>query len=177
MSQALLFLIGASGAGKTAVTKALEGCGIPWLRCYYFDSIGVPSTEIMDRDFGGGENWQSVATARWVDRLAQDHDNSIAVLEGQTRPSFILAALDRAHVRHASIVLLDCDPDVRAARLHGLRNQPELATPQMDGWAIYLRGQADALGLPVVDTSRQPIETVVNELRNQLNALYAKIHS
>jgi hypothetical protein len=68
---ALLFLIGVSGVGKTAVTKTLETRAIAGVRCYYFDSIGVPPIEIMERDFGGGEKWQAMATAHWVDRLVE----------------------------------------------------------------------------------------------------------
>jgi len=61
------------------------------------------------------------------------------------------------------VVLADCGHDERNARLHGPRAQPELATRDMDCWAAYLRGQADALGLHVLDTSR-PIDVTVAEL-------------
>jgi hypothetical protein len=43
----------------------------------------------------------------------------------------------------------------------------------MDSWAAYLRGQADALGLPIVDTTALTVdeaalrlETVVSSLEN-----------
>ena len=175
MTPALFFLIGASGAGKTAVTKAIDARAIPGVRCYYFDSIGVPPTSIMQREFGSGENWQAVATAQCVDRLLASGDGAaIALLEGQTRPSFIQPALKRARVRHARIVLLDCSPDVRAARLCGARGQPELATPRMDAWAVYLRGQADALEMPVVDTSRKSLDAVADEIKDHLDSLRAE---
>lgn len=149
MGPGLLFVIGASGAGKTAALRVLEARRLAGVRCYYFDSVGVPAAEVMEREFGGGENWQSVATARWVERLAANPDRAdVAVLEGQTRPSFIRPALERAGARHAGIVLLDCSAEVRAARLHGPRGQPELATARMDAWAAYLRGQADRSDSP-----------------------------
>jgi hypothetical protein len=44
------------------------------------------------------------------------------------------------------------------------RGQPELANPQMDCWAAYLRGQADALSLSIIDTSNNPIDKSVAEL-------------
>ena len=111
----ILVVTGASGAGKTAAVRALEACAIERLRCFYFDSIGVPSAEVMDRDFGGGEQWQALATAR-------------------------------------------------TERLCGPRGQPELARNRMMAWAAYLRGQADALKLPVIDTTDLPIAQVAERL-------------
>lgn len=175
MQPALLFVIGASGAGKTAAVRTLEARGLPGVRCYYFDSIGVPPTSIMERDFGGGEGWQADATARWVTRLATNGDAAeIAVLDGQTRPSFIRPALARLGVRHARIVLLDCDPAVRSTRLEGPRAQPDLATPAMDAWAVYLRGQADALGLSVVDTTQRSVDAVTDAIQADLELLRAE---
>ena len=175
MTPSLLFVIGASGAGKTAAVQALDARELPGVRCHYFDSIGVPPTEIMERDFGSGEGWQADATARWIARLAADQDAAtVAVLDGQTRPSFIRPALARSDVRHARIVLLDCDPHVRAARLAGPRGQPELATLRMDDWAVYLRGQADALGLSVVDTTQMSVDAVADALAGELALLRAE---
>jgi hypothetical protein len=62
------------------------------------------------------------------------------------------------------MVLLQCAPAVRHARLAGPRGQPELSTPRMDCWAAYLRGQADALDLPVIDTTNVAIDAVVDAL-------------
>jgi len=36
--------------------------------------------------------------------------------------------------------------------------------PQMDCWAAYLRGQADALHLPVIDTTGEGIEAIADAL-------------
>ena len=154
--------------------RALESRALPGVRCHYFDSIGVPPIEIMERDFGSGDGWQAAATAGWVERLALEESAEIAILDGQTRPSFIRAALARTAVRHTRIVLLDCDPRVRTARLAGPREQAELATPRMDAWAAYLRGQVDALELPVVDTTHKSIEAVADEIQGELEALRAE---
>jgi hypothetical protein len=145
MAPAILFVIGASGSGKAAAVRVLEARARSGMRCYHFDSIGVPPPEIMERDYGTGDGWQAAATAQWIERLATNPDGAeIAVLNGQTRPSFIRPVLGSAGVRHARIVLLDCDSRVRAARLAGPRGQPQLATPQIDAWAVYLRREAAA---------------------------------
>lgn len=170
MSSGILFVIGASGAGKTAAVTELAARPSSVARCFYFDSIGVPSAEAMVRDFGSGEQWQTHATKQWVDHLAADGRDDVAVLEGQTRPSFIAAATAGAGSVRTSVVLLDCSPDVRATRL-AVRGQPELASSQMTSWAAYLRGQADALGLAVVDTSALTIAEVADALEQHVARL------
>ena len=168
----LLFLVGASGVGKTATLARLRERHLPGVSCYDFDSIGVPDPATMLRDYGSGERWQEAATTRWVETLLANSDQAaIAVLEGQTRPSFIRAALAHGSPTATSIVLLDCVSDVRVARLSGPRGQPELATAQMDHWAAYLRGQADALGLPVIDTSTLSLDDVTDALAAHVGRL------
>jgi hypothetical protein len=46
----------------------------------------------------------------------------------------------------------------------------------MDAWAAYLRGQADALGLPIIDTTRASPEAGVAQLRAHADALLAGTH-
>lgn len=167
----LLVVTGASGAGKTASLKALEERRYPQTRCLYFDSIGVPPPEEMEREFGSGERWQAYATRKWIARVAADDDAaSVQVLEGQTRPSFVHEALEATPRVRAQVALLDCDPSTRRTRL-AKRGQADLATLQMNAWAAYLRGQADALTLPVVDTSRLSIEEVADALWDLVEGL------
>jgi hypothetical protein len=150
----ILVVTGSSGAGKTAIVTALAARDIPGVRCFHFDSIGVPSPEAMEREHGSGERWQAWATGEWLARLDElPQEVRVAVLDGQTRPQFVFDAAGRAPSRRTHIVLFDCAAEVRDARLRGPRAQPELATERMDHWAAYLRGQADAFGIPVIDTS------------------------
>jgi energy-coupling factor transporter ATP-binding protein EcfA2 len=161
---AIVVLTGASGAGKTTVIEALEALGLPGVGCYYFDSIGVPSPEEMTRRFGGGEQWQAAMTGEWIARLMRNDEGvRVAVLDGQVRPSMVKLEMERQGARRGRIVLADCDHAERNARLRGPRGQPELACGDMDCWAAYLRGQADALGLPVLDTAK-PVDVAVAEL-------------
>lgn len=149
--------------GKTTVAKVLEARA-PWKgHTHYFDTIGVPSPERMESEFGGGEEWQRWATRQWVNRLAEG-DADPQLIEGQTRPSFIREAEEDHPDLDLRIVLLDCSPEVRRHRLTELREAPELATPRMDNWAAYLAAQAHALGLPVVDTSDANPEAIALEV-------------
>ena len=86
------------------------------------------------------------------------------MLDTQIRPHRALEVLSQAAVEYAQIVLVDCDPVKRNERLHVDRGQPELANPQMDCWAAYLRGQADALKLAVIDTSNDSLDQSLIEL-------------
>jgi hypothetical protein len=168
----ILVVTGASGAGKTATVQAIENRRVVGVRCFYFDSIGVPTDEVMERDYGGGEQWQAAATGTWLARLGGLRDDvRVVVLDGQTRPSFDFDAAARAKSRSVRVALLDCSPDTRDARLRGPRQQPELATARMDNWAVYLRGQADALHLPVIDTTALTIGEAADELEVLIRSL------
>ncbi len=87
----------------------------------------------------------------------------VQILDGQTRPSFVRAALDREDLSRVRIVLVECERETRNVRLVA-RGHAELANPGMDSWSAYLRGQADALGLSVLDTTHRAVEAVADEL-------------
>lgn len=178
MTPAILVITGASGSGKTAAVSALAARALPGVRCYYFDSVGVPSPEEMDRDFGGGEQWQAIKTQEWLDRLAADPDGAeVYVLDGQTRPTFVTRAAEQSGIDGVRIVLMDCEPSVRNRRLIELRGQSELANSQMDCWAAYLRGQADALDLPVIDTTDRDIGAVADSLVDHVERARSESHA
>ena len=172
MCASILVVTGASGAGKTATVGALQARGLPGVRCFHFDSIGVAPLDVMERDHGGPERWQAWATEQWLERLARLGDDvRVAVLDAQTRPTTVLAAQGTGTLWRPQVVLLDCSPEVRAKRLRGPRGQPELATAHMDSWAAYLRGQADALALPVIDTSEMTIADAARDLERIVREL------
>jgi len=81
------------------------------------------------------------------------------------RPTFVKEAFSACRVTRGTIVLVDCAPAVRHARLIENRQQPELVTRDMDAWAAYLKGQADALGLPLLDTTTANVVESVAALR------------
>ncbi len=154
---------GASGAGKTTLVRALETRALAGVSCHYLDALGIPSAEVMERDYGGGAAWQEATTRIWIERLSS-LTNRVAVLDGQTRPSAVRAAFRDAGLDHGAIVLIDCAGGERYRRLAGPRGQPELASEEMDTWAAYLRGQADALDLPIIDTTSLTPEAALDQL-------------
>jgi len=161
----IVVVTGASGAGKTTLVRALEARNLPGIQCHYFDSAGVPPPEVMTAEFGSPENWQAATTHRWIAELAkQGGPDGVAVLEGQVRPSVVRAAFARYGVARGGVVLIDCSQEIRDARLRDERRQPGLASPQMAAWAAYLRGQADALDLPVLDTTHLSVADALQDL-------------
>jgi len=169
---AILVVTGAAGAGKTTLVGRLAALGLPGVGCYHFDAIGILSGAEMAARFGSGEALQAWALGEWIVRLARNEDGVwVAVLDAQVRPRAALDALARHGVARAAVVLVDCAYAERNERLRGPRGQPELATPRMDGWAAYLRGQADALDLPVLDTTATSPDEGVATLRTHLAAL------
>jgi AAA15 family ATPase/GTPase len=86
----LIFVIGASGAGKTAALEALEAEKPESIVFCYFDRIDVPSPKEMSRNFRSGEEWQRYMTIEWTRRIKGEHLNhNIVFLDGQARPRFI----------------------------------------------------------------------------------------
>jgi adenylylsulfate kinase-like enzyme len=171
---AILVVTGASGAGKSTLVRGLAALCLPGVGCYEFDTIGIPSEAEIAARFGGGEAFQRWALEVWVERLARNDDRvAVAVLDASVRPRAALDALARHEVARGAVVLVDCGYAERNARLRGPRGQPELATAQMDGWAAYLRGQADALDVPVIDTTGADPAEGVAALREEVVRLRA----
>ena len=75
------------------------------------------------------------------------------VVDGQERLHTMVEAARAAQLASFHMVLIDCDHEERRRRLLEDRRQPELDTRDVYCWAAYLRGQADALGTEVIDTT------------------------
>ena len=162
----LVILTGASGAGKTSIAKEIEKDSR--VLCLFFDSIGVPAIEEMIAKHGSPENWQRWATIEWM-RQIQSYESSKPILfEGQARIAFLTEALSLHPVENSSVVLVDCDDLTRTKRLSRDRKQPELATEQMMNWAAFLRREAQAAKITIVDTSTQSLGESVDQIKELL---------
>ena len=157
---AILIVTGASGAGKTTLTLKLNELAIPGVIGINCDRVKIEVDETA-----GATDQQANILRYWISYLGQaETGTELAVLDTQIRPHRALEVLSEAEIDYAQIVLVDCDPVTRNERLHTDRGQPELANSQMDCWAAYLRGQADALKLPIIDTSNDAMDKSLGEL-------------
>ncbi|HUQ82358.1 MAG TPA: hypothetical protein VM076_14495 [Gemmatimonadaceae bacterium] len=170
----ILVVSGASGVGKTAAVEALGARRLAGVRCFHFDCIGVPDASEMDRDYGGGMQWQEWATREWIAKLRALSDGTrVAVLDGQMHPSAVLGAPSTGAHDDLHVVMLQCARDVRDARLHGPRGQPELASDRMENWASHLVRDAEARGLTIIDTTALDVEAVADRLEAVVRRLGA----
>jgi adenylate kinase family enzyme len=158
---ALAILIGASGAGKTTLADAFAARH-PDVDVLRFDSIGIPSPEVMIAEYGSGEAWQRAMTLRWLRDIAGRLAEVRSILfEGQTRPAFLAEAAAAAGIADYRLILIDCDDATRIRRLGGERGQPELADARMLRWAAWLRAEAQREGHPILDTSAIDVDEAV----------------
>ena len=168
---AIIVLTGASGAGKTTLALKLNELAIPGVKGINCDRVEVDeAADSIDR--------QAHILRYWISHLSQPETGiELAVLDTQIRPHRALEVLSQAAIECAQVVLVDCDPVKRNERLHMDRGQPELANPRMDCWAAYLRGQADALQLPIIDTSNDSIDKSLVELELLVRDLLTRLRS
>ncbi len=158
------FLTGASGVGKTTLVKNLlkkygEESGWQFL---HFDSIGVPTVEVMIEEYGSTEGWQEAMTHKWIDKIQEEHaDKKIVVLEGQAHPKFVQAGFQKYGFGDYELVLVDCSEEDMCFRLTHERGQEELVNQDMKNWLKCLRDESERLDLRIFDTTAMSEEEVV----------------
>ncbi|MEM7702738.1 MAG: hypothetical protein AAF251_12430 [Pseudomonadota bacterium] len=161
----LLILTGASGAGKTTIANRVEDLAGDRVQVFRFDSIGVPSPEEMNAQFGSGEGWQRAMTHQWIERLQSTLGEGTDVLfEGQMKPAFVDEALRKNDIESVECWLVDCGDLARRDRLANERQQPELANQNMMNWARYLREEARAMGVTWLDTDALSCKEAANQI-------------
>lgn len=162
----IFFITGASGVGKTTLVDILSqqytGKGY---RFFHFDSIGVPSDDIMQKEYGSGVAWQKAKTDEWIEKLVRLKTDEKLILEGQVNLQFIRDSFKRHQFKNYCIVLIDCNESIMAQRLAGERGQPELFTSDMKKWRQYLRKQAEELRVEIIDTSNLTTEEALSMLK------------
>jgi energy-coupling factor transporter ATP-binding protein EcfA2 len=169
-SPAILVLTGASGAGKTTLALKLNELAIPGVKGINCDRVKIEADKTAD-----AADRQANILSYWISHLSQPETGiELAVLDTQIRPHLALEVLGQAAIDYAQVVLVDCDPVKRNERLHVNRGQPELANAQMDCWAAYLRGQADALKLSIIDTSNDEMDESLVELELHVRNLLTR---
>jgi hypothetical protein len=163
-NNALYFLTGSSASGKTTLLKGVIASVYPGLMGYHFDDLGVPSLDEMKARYGSSDGWQAANARLWIDKIAALEGAGVVVLDGQVRPTVILQAAREAGFSALHITLIDCSHAERRRRLLETRVQPELDTLDMYAWAAYLHGQADVLGLEILDTTSLSLEEAIRRL-------------
>jgi GrpB-like predicted nucleotidyltransferase (UPF0157 family)/GTPase SAR1 family protein len=151
----VIFLTGASGAGKTTLVNAFSHQSHDQsIVCLHFDSIGVPSVEEMISVYGSPSEWQKAMMYHWAQKIIRDYQNkSLLIIEGQVNLDYIVYAFAGFNIHPYKIILVHCNNATRHHRLHLDRNQPELINDDMDKWAEFLKKQALEKNVTILDTS------------------------
>jgi len=168
---ALYFMTGSCGSGKSTLLAEVKK-ELPGLSAHHSDDLGVPGVEEMIARFGSGDAWQAHRAREWV-RHAADAPG-LTVVDGQVRPKLLVDAAREAGIGSARVVLIDCGHAERRRRLLENRVQPELDVLDTYAWAAYLRGQADVLGLEIIDTTGRPLANSAAELRASITRFAAE---
>ena len=160
----IIFIIGASGAGKTSTLKNLQERYPNDFEYCYFDSVGVPTELERIAKFGSGGNWQKETTKDWVRKIKENFlDSKNVILDGQIRPEYIVEACAENSIENYEVILFDCSDEKRKERLIE-REQPELETENMANWAKFLRNESIARGYRILDNSNFNREQTIQEL-------------
>ncbi len=164
--RAVTFITGASGVGKSTMLAGLAKKYADKDRVFlHFDSIGIPSLEQMNAEYGSPSAWQKAKTYEWIDTLISKYNNKKVFFEGQVNLEFIQKGFRKHDFTDYQIILVDCNEAEMARRLNQ-RGQPELFTEDMKNWLKFLRRQGDALPIPVIDTSARSEEESLQALES-----------
>lgn len=168
----IIFLTGASGAGKTTILNAFNNkFSTSSVACLHFDNIGVPTEQEMIAAYGSGSEWQKAMTYHWIKKLINDYQNkNLLILEGQVNLDFIVSAFEGFNFSQYKIVLAHCENITRHKRLHQDRNQPELINDNMDTWAEFLKKQAIEKQAMILDTTLMNTDEMVSQFEKLIDA-------
>jgi adenylate kinase family enzyme len=125
-SPVILFLIGASGVGKTTIVKTIQAnTTLPATSFFYSDAEKVPSIDGMLEQAGSLERYQELLTHRHVKTITENYSKfSTIIFEGQARFSFIEDACNMYGVKQYKIILIDCTwKDMRCVFVMNENNQ------------------------------------------------------
>ena len=164
----ILTITGASGVGKTSITKALaqQLSDQENIRFFYFDDIGMPDWSKVEDT----KKWQRETTIEWIDRLVKvaRNENVHIVFEGSTEAKFFVQGFEKNNFSDYKVLLFDCDPQTMKGRLHE-RGQPELYTNDMVNWLNYLRNEAISSNVEIIKTDNLSKQEVGQRILEKLS--------
>ena len=160
----IVLITGASGTGKTSLTKALKEQDPHQLSVHYFDDIGIPDTQEMINTYGSIEKWQEETTKIWIRKLSELNEE-IIILEGSFNPSFAISELKTLGTQDYLLICCHTEQKVREKRLLELRQQPELITQDMENYAQFLRLKTLELKGIILNTTDKSLSQLVKKIK------------
>lgn len=167
----LIFILGASGSGKTTNVKNLETKYPNKYHFAYFDQPKVPSGEEVVEKYGGWENWGIQRTNEWVKKIKENYiEQRITIFDVHTKPDNIENACRNFGITDYVVILLNCSNDERKKRLLE-RGQPHLINDSLLEWAQFLRNEAVARNYIVIDNTKLTLEEGLTKVEEKVEEL------
>ncbi len=163
----IIAITGASGVGKTTALKALAEtlADNQQVKIFHFDDMGMPNwDEVPDT-----VKWQEEATVAWIDKLVKiARTEKVHILfEGSTDFRFYIQGFEKNDYNDYKLFLFDCSEETMKNRLIQ-RGQAELYQPQMVGWLNYLRREALAQEIEIINTEQLSITEIRQQIINAI---------
>lgn len=166
MPSPLLILTGASGAGKTTISRAIAH-KYPAVLVLEADALEPPSIEFVESigiTEGAGGSFQRSRALFWIGQLTSVlRAGRPVLLDYQCRIAFLEEALSFHGVAIAKVVLVECTQQEREARLHE-RGSLGLIHEEMQNWSRYLHREAVEAGIQILNTFDLPVHESVRSL-------------
>lgn len=167
----LIFVLGASGSGKTSNVKNIESKNQDKYHFAYFDQLGVPSEKEVIEKHGGWEQWGLQRLNDLVMKIKEDYiENRVTIFDVQNKPENIESACKEFGISDYTVILLDCSNEERKHRLIQ-RNQPHLITDSLLTWAQFLRDEAIRRGYVVIDNTKLTVEEGFKKVEKKVEEL------
>lgn len=167
----IIFILGASGSGKTTNVKNIENKYGDKYYFAYFDQPKVPSVEEVQEKYGGWENWGIERTNEWIKKIKEDYlENRITIFDVHTKPENFENACNNFGITDYVVILLDCSDDERKKRLTE-RGQPHLINDSLLEWAQFLRNEAKNKNYIIIDNTEFSIEEGFKKVEDKVEEL------
>ena len=164
----LIFILGASGSGKTINVKNIETKYPDKYHFAYFDQPKVPSVEEVLEKHGGWENWGIKRTNEWIKKIKENYiENRVTIFDVHTKPENIENACKNFGITNYIVILLDCSDDERKKRLID-RGQPNLINDSLLTWAQFLRDEAKKKDYTIINNTELTIEEGLKKVEEKI---------
>jgi dephospho-CoA kinase len=167
----LIFILGASGSGKTTNVKNIESKYPNKYHFGYFDQPKVPFEQEVKEKYGSWENWGIERTNEWIKKIKEDYiKNRVTIFDVHTKPENIEDACTNFDITNYVVILLDCADEERKKRLIE-RGQSHLINDSLLKWAQFLRNEAINKNFIIIDNTALTVEEGLKKFEDKVEEL------